>query len=119
MNNMNKDPLFLTLSQIPLKGKTVLLRADLNVPMENGKISDNTRLKRIIPTLKELSNAGAKIVILSHFGRPEGKRDNKYSLKPIAKELEKIWGSPIGFAEDCIGDSAENAVKALELSSNK
>ncbi|MCL2474492.1 MAG: phosphoglycerate kinase, partial [Alphaproteobacteria bacterium] len=73
MNKMNKDPLFLTLSQIPLKDKTVLLRADLNVPVADGKVSDTTRLQRILPTLRELANSSAKTVILSHFGRPEGR----------------------------------------------
>ncbi|MCL2505101.1 MAG: phosphoglycerate kinase [Alphaproteobacteria bacterium] len=111
---MNKDPLFLTLSQIPLKDKTVLLRADLNVPVADGKVSDTTRLQRILPTLRELANSSAKTVILSHFGRPEGRRDDKYSLRPVAKELEKIWGAPIGFVDDCIGNTASKAVKALK-----
>jgi phosphoglycerate kinase len=103
---------FLTLSDIALKGKTVLVRADLNVPMQAGRVSDKERLERLLPTLKDLSAAGAKIVLLSHFGRPKGK-DQKCSLRPVVTELERIWGQKIGFAEDCIGAKAEAAVKAL------
>ena len=104
---------FLTLDQIDLKNKTVLLRADLNVPFKDGVVTDTTRLTRLVPTLKDLSKAKAKIVILSHFGRPDGKRIEKYSLRPVAAALEKIWGRPIAFADDCIGDKAAVAVKAL------
>jgi phosphoglycerate kinase len=104
---------FLTLSDLTLRGKTVLLRADLNVPTHNGQVTDTSRLERLLPTLKELSAAGAKIVILSHFGRPDGKPDPQYSLRPVASALENIWGSPIAFAEDCIGSVAEAAVKQL------
>lgn len=104
---------FLTLSDLVLRGKTVLLRADMNVPMQKGQVSDTTRLERLVPTLKELSAAGAKILILSHFGRPEGKPDPKYSLRPIASALEQIWGQPVAFADDCIGPVAEAAVQAL------
>jgi phosphoglycerate kinase len=106
MNNI------LTLSDLKLQGKTVLLRADLNVPMKDGRVSDTERLERLLPTLKELSAAGARIVILSHFGRPKGP-DPKDSLRPVAAELERLWGKPIAFAEDCIGPKAETAVKAL------
>jgi phosphoglycerate kinase len=105
---------FLTLDRIPLNKKTVLLRADLNVPMKDGKVTDEARLTRLVPTLKELSKASAKIVILSHFGRPDGKVNAKYSLRPVAAALEKIWGKPIAFAEDCIGPKAAAAVAALK-----
>lgn len=108
-------PHFSTLSDISVRGKTVLLRADLNVPTQKGVVTDQTRLERLVPTLKELSTAGAKIVILSHFGRPDGKPDPQYSLKPVAQALEQIWGQPVAFAEDCIGPVAEAAVKALNF----
>ncbi len=104
---------FLTLSNIDLRGKTVLLRADLNVPMQDGRVADSERLERLMVTLKELSAANSKIVILSHFGRPKGKPDPQFSLRPVAAELEKIWGKPVTFAEDCIGPAAELAIKAL------
>jgi len=106
---------FLTLDQIPVAGKIVLLRADLNVPMKDGKVTDDERLTRLLPTLKELAKGNAKIVILSHFGRPEGQRNMKFTLRPVAIELEKIWGQSVAFADDCIGSVAETAIKALPL----
>ncbi len=106
-------PDFLTLDDINLRGKTALVRADLNVPVENGRVSDVSRLERLMPTLKELKEKGARIVLLSHFGRPDGKPDPRYSLKQAAEALECLWGDKIAFAEDCIGPKAETAVKAL------
>jgi phosphoglycerate kinase len=106
---------FLTLDRIELHNKTVLLRADLNVPMKDGVVTDQSRLTHLIPTLKELTKADAKIVILSHFGRPDGKINPKYSLRPVAAELQKIWGQPIAFAEDCVGPIAAAAVAALPV----
>jgi phosphoglycerate kinase len=106
-------PDFLTLDDLSLRGQAILLRADLNVPMKDGRVTDTARLDRLVPTLNDLAKAGAKIVVLSHFGRPDGKPDAKYSLRPVAAELEKIWGRKIAFAEDCIGPKAEAAVKAL------
>ncbi|MFY9287337.1 MAG: phosphoglycerate kinase [Alphaproteobacteria bacterium] len=106
-------PDFSTLDDLNLNGKTVLLRADLNVPAKNGQVTDTSRLERLVPTLKDLAKAGAKIVILSHFGRPEGKPDPQYSLKPVATALQQVWGQTVAFAEDCIGPKAEEAVKAL------
>lgn len=104
---------FLTLDTLALRGKTVLLRADLNVPVQNGQVSDETRLVRLLPTLQDLAKANAKIVILSHFGRPKGKPEPESSLRPVAKALGHIWGKPVSFAEDCIGPVAEAAVEAL------
>jgi phosphoglycerate kinase len=106
-------PDFLALDDLNLSGKTVLLRADLNVPMKDGRVTDTARLERIVPTLNDLAKAGAKIVILSHFGRPDGKPDPKYSLRPVAAELAAIWQKPVAVAEDCIGPKAEEAVKKL------
>ena len=104
---------FKTLDQIAFANKTVLLRADLNVPMKDGVVTDDARLTRLMPTLKELSQAGAKIVILSHFGRPDGKPNAKYSLRPVAAELQKIWGKPVAFAEECVGSVAVAAIAAI------
>ncbi|MFA4995435.1 MAG: phosphoglycerate kinase [Bdellovibrionales bacterium] len=104
---------FHTLDQIDINNKTVLLRADLNVPFKDGVVTDTTRLVRLMPTLNDISKANAKIVILSHFGRPDGKRNDKYSLRPVAAALEKIWGRTVAFADDCVGDKAAAAVKAL------
>ncbi|MDE2029216.1 MAG: phosphoglycerate kinase [Alphaproteobacteria bacterium] len=107
-------PVFHTLDDIDPRGKRVLLRADLNVPMKDGRVSDDARLTRLIPTLRDLSTAGAKIVILSHFGRPDGKRNEKYSLRPVAEALQIIWKKPVAFAPDCIGPEAASAVAALQ-----
>lgn len=103
---------FLTLDDLAAAGKTVLLRADLNVPMKDGDVTDATRITRLVPTLKELSAAGAKVVILSHFGRPRGK-DPSLTLRPIAKALSKAFGAEVAFADDCVGPIAENAIKNL------
>ena len=82
-------------------------------PLKNGQISDASRIERLIPTLRELANKRAKIVILSHFGRPDGKRDEQYSLRPVAKALAGLWGQPVAFVAHCIGPEAEAAIKAL------
>jgi phosphoglycerate kinase len=104
---------FETLDDLDLDHKIVLLRADLNVPMKDGIVTDDARLTRLIPTLEELSAAPSKIVILSHFGRPDGKRDMQYSLRSVALELQKILGRPVAFAEDCVGAKAKDAIAAL------
>ncbi|MEQ8282442.1 MAG: phosphoglycerate kinase [Parvibaculum sp.] len=96
-----------------LKGRRVLVRADLNVPMQDGKVGDATRLERVAPTLTELAARGAKVVVLSHFGRPKGKPDAKYSLKPVAKALSAFTGGTVTFADDCVGEAAARAVEAL------
>src|SRR3954469_20420622 len=104
---------FRTLDQADVKGKRVLVRVDLNVPMENGRVTDATRIERILPTLQELSDKGGTAILLAHFGRPRG-RDPKESLRPIAKVLSQHLGRPVAFAEDCIGDVAAQAVSALK-----
>jgi len=103
---------FRTLDQADLSGKRVLVRVDLNVPMENGRVTDATRIERILPTLQEISDKGGKAILLAHFGRPKG-RDPKESLRPIAEVLSQHLGRPVAFAEDCVGDSAARAVSAL------
>src|SRR5215203_4983159 len=97
---------FRTLDDVDVKGKRVLLRVDLNVPMEKGRVTDATRLERITPTVTEISGKGGKAILLAHFGRPKG-RDPKDSLKPVAAAVAEIIKRPVGFAEDCIGESAE------------
>lgn len=105
---------FLTLDDIALNGKTVLLRADLNVPTKDGQVTDAERLERLLPTLRDLSKAGAKTVILSHFGRPDGQPNPVYSLRPVVTALAERYGQPIAFAEDCIGEKAQQAIHALQ-----
>ncbi|MBX9840926.1 MAG: phosphoglycerate kinase [Xanthobacteraceae bacterium] len=104
---------FRTLDQADVKGKRVLLRVDLNVPMENGKVTDATRIERVAPTITELAGKGAKVIILAHFGRPKGP-DPKESLRPVAEAVEHTVKRPVAFAEDCIGPAAEAAVAAMQ-----
>ena len=104
---------FRTLDDVNVKGKRVLLRVDLNVPMDNGRVSDTTRLQRIAQTIIELSEKGAKVIILAHFGRPKG-IDPKESLKPVAVALGYVVKKQVQFAPDCVGEVAEKAVAALK-----
>lgn len=104
---------FRTLDDVDVKGKRVLLRVDLNVPMDNGRVSDTTRLQRIAKTIIELSEAGGKVVILAHFGRPKGP-DPKDSLKPVAAALGYVVLRHVEFAADCVGEVAEKAVAAMK-----
>lgn len=97
-----------------LHGKVVMLRADLNVPMdENFHVTNTARIDRTVPTVKELMEKGAKVVVISHFGRPEGKGDMKNSLSHIVGDLEKALGKKVVFVDDCIGEKVEAAVKAM------
>ena len=98
-----------------LSGKVAMLRADLNVPMdENFHVTNTARIDRTVPTIKELMSKGAKVVVISHFGRPEGKGDMKNSLSHVAPELEKALGHKVIFVEDCIGEKVENAIKSMK-----
>src|SRR5437773_1589442 len=106
-------PNFRTLDQADVKGKRVLLRVDLNVPTENGKITDATRIERVTPTITEIADKGGKVILLAHFGRPKGP-DPKESLKPIAAAVAQAVKRPVAFAEDCIGDKAAAAVAAMQ-----
>src|SRR6185436_5098733 len=90
---------FRTLDDVDVKGKRVLLRVDLNVPMESGRVTDATRLERVAPTITEISDKGGKVVLLAHFGRPKG-RDPRESLKPVAEELSKVIRKPVAFADE-------------------
>ncbi len=104
---------FRTLDDVDVKGKRVLLRVDLNVPMENGRVTDATRLERVAPTITEIAGKGGKVILLPHLGRPKG-RDPKESLKPVAAAVADIVKRPVDFADDCIGAAAERAVGAMK-----
>ncbi|MBV8613863.1 MAG: phosphoglycerate kinase [Acetobacteraceae bacterium] len=104
---------FRTLDGLDVKGKRVLLRADLNVPVRDGKITDLTRIERLSPTIRELADKGAKVIVCSHFGRPKGKRLPEMSLGPVARALGEVLGRPVRFAEDCTGVVAQQAVDLL------
>jgi phosphoglycerate kinase len=105
---------FRTLDDIDVKGRRVLVRLDLNVPMKDGKVADALRIERQAPTLRELADKGARVIVLSHFDRPKGKRVESMSLAPIAPALAKALGRPVAFADDCIGDKAKDAVARLK-----
>jgi phosphoglycerate kinase len=105
---------FRTLDDAALKGKRVLLRVDLNVPMENGKVSDATRIERVLPTIREISDKGGKVILLAHFGRPKGGPDEANSLKPVAGAVAALLGRPVGFASDCIGDVPAAAIAQMK-----
>lgn len=109
---MSMTKSFRTLDDVDVRGKRVLVRVDLNVPMDNGKVTDLTRLERIAPTITEITGKGGKVILLAHFGRPKG-RDLKDSLKPVAAVLADLLKKPVAFADDCIGDVAEKAVAAM------
>jgi len=106
---------FRSLDEVDLAGRTALVRVDFNVPMEGGRVSDATRITRALPTLRKLLEGGARVVLLSHFGRPKGQRRPEMSLSPILPELQSALGPqvPVRFAEDCIGEAAETAVREL------
>ena len=106
-------PNFKTLDQADVKGKRVLLRVDLNVPTENGTVTDATRIERIAPTITEIADKGGKVILLAHFGRPKGP-DPKDSLRPIADAVALVVKRPVAFAEDCIGPKAAAAVAAMK-----
>jgi phosphoglycerate kinase len=103
---------FRSLDDADVKGRRVLLRVDLNVPMQDGKVADATRITEIAPTITELADNGGKVILLSHLNRPKG-RDPKDSLRPVAAEVAKIVKRPVAFAEDCIGPKAQDAVAAM------
>lgn len=104
---------FRTLDDADVKGKRVLVRVDLNVPMDEGRVTDATRIRAILPTIRAITDKKGKAILLAHFGRPKGQRDPQQSLKPIAGPLAEAVGAPIAFCEDCVGDVAKAAIDSL------
>src|ERR1700716_3742755 len=105
---------FRTLDDIDVRGKTVLVRAELNVPVKDGKVTDATRIERLVPTIEALIAKGAKVIVMSHFGRPKGPAPSQ-SLRAVVEPLSRAIGSrPVQFAPDCIGPEAERVVSALK-----
>lgn len=104
---------FKTLDDVEVSGKRVLVRVDLNLPMANGQVSDATRILRILPTIGEISEKGGKVILLAHFGRPEGKINPDMSLAPVVPTLSDMIGKPVSFSTDCIGPMAEAAISAM------
>ena len=105
---------FKTLDEADLAGKRALVRVDFNVPMQDGAVSDDTRLKAALPTIEKLRKGGAKTILLAHFDRPKGKRVPEMSLKPVVGPLSKLVGATVAFADDCVGDDAAKAVAAMQ-----
>ena len=106
--------IFDTLDDVEVAGKRVLIRVDLNVPVKDGRVSDMTRIERVAPTIAELADKGARVVVMSHFGRPNGQRVADMSLAPLAAPLAQVLGRPVAFAADCIGPMAASVVGGLD-----
>lgn len=104
----------LSIRDLELSGKRVFIRADFNVPLANGKVEDDTRIRATLPTLKLAIDRGARLVIASHLGRPKGKPESKYSLAPVAERLKELLGKPVIFASDCVGQEPESRSKVLK-----
>src|ERR1700675_457776 len=104
----------LTIKDLDLRGKRVVLRVDFNVPLKDGVVTDDTRIRETLPTLRLAIERGARLVLASHLGRPKGTRNEKYSLKPAAKKLEELLGKRVEFADDCVGVDAESKSKSLK-----
>ena len=105
---------FRTLDDVELRGKRVLLRVDLNVPTENGRVTDKTRIERVAPTIEEIAGKGGKVILLAHFGRPKGGPDEANSLKPVAAAVADIIKRPVAFCADCIGETPAAAIAKMK-----
>ena len=106
---MNK----LSISDLDLSGKRVFMRVDFNVPLADGKITDDTRIEAALPSIRYVMEKGGRLILASHLGRPKGKPEPKYSLKPVAAKLIELLGRPVLFASDCVGGAVEKMVSEL------
>ncbi len=104
---------FRTIDTLDVKGKRVLLRLDLNVPMKDGQVTDTTRIDRTVPTINELTGKGAKVIIVTHLGRPKGEKKPEFTVKPVADAMSTALGKPVAFASDCVGPDAAQVVDAM------
>jgi len=104
----------LSIRDLDLQGKRVFIRVDFNVPIEDGKVTDDTRITSAVPTIQFAIDKGARVILASHLGRPKGERNPKYSLKPVAGHLAEVLARPVAFAEDCVGDAATGVVDSLK-----
>lgn len=104
----------MTVRDVSFQGKKALVRVDFNVPLKEGKVTDDTRIRAALPTLNHILDGGGCAVLMSHLGRPDGEKDPSASLKPVAERLQQLIGKPVNFVDDCVGDSVRTAVKALK-----
>jgi phosphoglycerate kinase len=104
----------LSIKDLDLKGKRVFIRVDFNVPVKDGKVEDDTRIRGAMQTIRHATEQGARVILASHLGRPKGERVEKYSLRPIAEHLSELLGQPVAFADDCVGDEAQAKVDVLK-----
>lgn len=103
----------LSIKDLPLSGQRLFVRVDFNVPIKDGKVDDDSRIRASLPTIQYAIEQGARVILASHLGRPKGERVDKYSLRPVAEHLSQLLKRPVAFAEDCVGEEAELKVKAL------